>query len=250
MWGPRDGSGLNAVDTKRMQDELFAMISERIEDKLREQHKPEEDAAEEETIPVDDEGGDEEDEEEEEEDEEEKKKKEEEEKKQKEEEEEKKQKEKEEKKRQQQLKELAQMARDARKSFNEGWDDMEDVGLMNEVVNAETQIWFMLQHRVPRVVFLLDSNEKNMMKKIRLLRRHPCTSICFANVVGSVLVNNQQSKPTSRTSRAMMQRTSVETALQFQAFIRILANSQAELVQALKGEEKYTIDYHNLNTFQ
>jgi hypothetical protein len=243
VWGPRDGSGLNAVDTKRMQDELFAMISERVEDKLREQQQQkqeEEKAVAEETIPVDDEQGDEEDAEEEGEDEDEKKK---------EEEEEKKQKEKEEKKKQQQLKELAQMARDARKSFNEGWDDMEDVGLMNEVVNAETQIWFMLQHRVPRVVFLLDSNEKIMMKKIRLLRRHPCTSICFANVVGSVLVNNQQSKPTSRTSRAMMQRTSVETALQFQTFIQILANSQAELVQALKSEEKYTIDYHHLNTF-
>lgn len=30
VWGPRDGTGMNAVDTKSMQDELFEYITEQI----------------------------------------------------------------------------------------------------------------------------------------------------------------------------------------------------------------------------
>ena len=34
VWGPIDGTGVNAVDTRRMQDEVYDYIVQRVEDKL------------------------------------------------------------------------------------------------------------------------------------------------------------------------------------------------------------------------
>lgn len=74
------------------------------------------------------------------------------------------------------------------------------------------------------------------MPRIRLLRRFRSISATFAATVGSVMVNNAQTKPTVRPSKAMLHRAAVDTAMQFQMLMNEVVAARAELqVTALPG---------------
>lgn len=236
VWGPRDGLGLNMVDTKRMQDELFHYISEKIDDRMREEERVSrkkkrgsqsgetqmrgEDEEEEEDDDVEDDvspnstqsrglktmvegnvnrntglqvpffkSN----------------------------------------PRQSAMYLLSHKTRQAREDFNRGWNEMYDIGIMNEVVNAELQIIFMLRKTggISSWDNLLASPDPIM--RVRLLRRCIATMAAFASTVGSVALSSMQTRPTVRPTRAVLQRAAVDTGLQFQMLLQTVVDCRFEL---------------------
>lgn len=211
VWGPRDGVGMNMVDTKRMQDELYQYIVDKVDDKIREDRATEEAAAAATTQPSDDDvetvlvgtnsrffgvdaapppvngpnqaaapGAP-----------------------------------------ANQIRNLANIARIARNDFNDGWQNLGDVGVLNETVSAEIQVVLMLRQNGGIAAWDgLLTHSRDPMMRVRLLRRFGPISATFATTVGAVVTNNVQTKPTVRPTRAVLERAAIDTAMQFQAMMR------------------------------
>lgn len=125
---------------------------------------------------------------------------------------------------------LSSLSRKARADFNRGWNDAYDVGLLNEVVNAEVQILFML--RKTGAISSWDhllSKDMDPIPRIRILRRAACTMAAFATCVGAVMLNNMQTRPTVRPTKAVLQRAAVDAGLQFQMFIHVAGSSRFDI---------------------
>ena len=235
VWGPRDGLGLNMVDTKRMQDELFHYISEKIDDRMREEERVSGkkkrgmyDETRREEQNGDDDDNDEDDDVE--------------------------VSPTERRRGQKTMVEepvdrntglsvpffrsnphqsamylLSHKTRKAREDFNRGWNEMYDVGIMSEVVNAELQVLFMLRKTggISSWDTLLDSPDPLM--RIRLLRRCVSSMAAFASTVGSVVLSSMQTRPTVRPTKAVLQRAAVDTGLQFQMFLQTVVDCRFQL---------------------
>lgn len=169
----RDGLGLNAVDTKRMQDELFQYIVDQIDDRIKEEdYIKEMNKKRKKTTPATEEEDDDDAEDnaaesdverptivhrknsngypvpmfassypE---------------------------------KRKSAVYTLSTKARQAREDFNRGWNDMFDIGILNEVINAEIQVYFMLKKMKVTQSWdsLIADHPSDPMMRIRLLRRY------------------------------------------------------------------------------
>ena len=213
VWGPRDGSGLNAVDTRRLQQEVYRQIIQGVDDDIASNSAPARrrrgdmtddvpDDVETTIPPVGDTtthppGMD----------------------------------------RDEQVYYLASAARRTLQSFNDGWDQQDDVGIINEVVSTEMEVFLMLKQ-----VGVISPWDQIMMSsdpilQVRLLRRHPKVSACFAAAVGAAMVASAQSRPTVRPTRFIMQQTSSHAAVQFQILINCLHANRSDLIA-------YVREYH------
>jgi hypothetical protein len=215
VWGPRDGTGISIIDTQRMQEHVYTYIINRINARLLQlgvPNIPEEDgpppapaegALEVEFRDIDHSGvasiaNGDE----------------------------------------ALMYQLGAIARKAREQFNEGWNDMLDVGIMHETVNAEIQVVTTLKRT--EAIQAWDSlfPDSAPLSRIRILRRHPSTSALFAAAVGSILAGNLQTRPSSRPTAGMMQKSAVETALHFQNLTQALYHLSMDLTKIVATHQR------------
>lgn len=195
VWGPRDGAGLNTIDARRLQDDLYEYITQRV-DAILERRDEEEQAAqrakEEGDQATPEQRGQEEG--------------------------------------SQLIKNLAREAKMAREEFNEGWNEIYQVGVVNEVVAAEVQALLMLRRSGAIRSWDQALPGNDIMTRVRLLRRLDSTRVPFASCVGSIMISSMQTRPSVRPTKYVLQRAALDTGLQFQALIMSLHGVRSEIV--------------------
>jgi hypothetical protein len=223
VWGPIDGTGLNPVDTKRMQDEVYDYVVQRVEDKLEEEKEDrpadpradgdqQDDVENERTIMA--------------------------------------AKQEENMRSYAKIIQLAGVTRDARVAFNQGWDNMRDMGIVNEVVSVETQILLML-----RQIGCINAWDKIILGSpeaiisIRMMRRTPKIMPAFAGAVSAVMITSTQTRPTHRPTKAVLQQANINAGIHFQMLVHALGENRNEMirnaieVQGNPDTSVYSLDY-------
>jgi hypothetical protein len=254
VWGPRDGSGLNLVDIKRLQEDVYRYIVREVDESMANAQQPEQPlltvpqrrrrgdmiAPERPTIPpqaaIPDDVEDEPDtippaqiqpqtppptata----------------------------------------QVQRLAKEARKMRQAFNLGWEDEPDVGILNEVVSTEMEVYLMLKQLNSGVIAPWDKILENAdpMLRVRLMRRFPTVCVSFASTVAAAMIADAQMRPAIRPTRYIMNQTSAHAAIHFQMLIGCLQGAKRDLVeicraynQSTKAKSQipvYFIDYNHI----
>ena len=229
VWGPRDGTGLTAVDTKRLQEELYRHIIQEVDDQLpggggggsgggggggilpddTEEPTPEPLVLEQSRFD--------------------------------------------------QISLMAYRARVCRRAFNDGWEIMQEVGLLNEVVSTEIEVLSMLRQIGPIAEWDKDISSPDPMLRVMLMRRYQPVTSAFASAVGAAMIANAQTRPTIRPTRFIMQQTSANAAVHFQMLIGSLHSSRKglhDLVKHYNASVKnntitpvHFVDYHTEGSF-
>ncbi len=129
------------------------------------------------------------------------------------------------------IKKLAQSARQLRQAFNEGWEDSEDMGILNEVVSTELEVYHLLKN-TPGIISSWDKVIENddPMLRIRLLRRYPGTCSCFAASVSAAMLANSMMRPTTRPTRFIIKQTSANAAMHFQMLVNCVYAARGDLL--------------------
>lgn len=215
VWGPVDGTGLNPVDTKRMQDEVYDYVVQRVEDKLEERREDRRDARRDQDDDVDEVA----------------------------------EREEENRMAAEKITQLAMTARDARMAFNHGWDNMPDMGIVNEVVSVETQILLML-----RQIGCINAWDKLILGSpeaiisIRMMRRTPRIMSAFAGAVSAVMITSTQTRPTHRPTKAVLQQANINAGIHFQMLVHALGENRGEMIRnAVEVREKRDTSFYSLD---
>lgn len=137
---------------------------------------------------------------------------------------------------------LTKAAKDAIEQIDENWIRKKDMGLVNEILHAEQQVWQIIQRSdclKSLDIALQGVGSVKDMHRIRLLRRHELTMPAFGAAVGTVHAYNLASRPLTRTSKHVLQRANIDCACQMQALCTLLARSQPVLLQCVPAQPQY-----------
>lgn len=157
---------------------------------------------------------------------------------------------------QQQVQRLAKEARKMRQAFNLGWEDEPDIGILNEVVSTEMEVYLMLKQLNSGVIASWDKilQDPDPILRIRLMRRFPTVCASFASTVAAAMIADAQMRPAIRPTRYIMNQTSAHAAVHFQMLIGCLQGAKGDLAgicraynQAIKEKSQipvYFIDYN------
>lgn len=231
VWGPRNGSGLNAVDTRRLQEDVYRYIIREVDESMAALEDdpqvplptipgamttvpPNPTPAPQTTQPPLRQTA------------------------------------------RKRIKKLARDARELREAFNEGWEDEADTGILNDVVSSEFEVYHMLKNTGAISTWDRVLCHDDVMLRIRLLRRFQRVQACFATSVSAAMLANSMMRPTTRPTRYIMQQTHANAAMHFQMLYNCVWEARGDLLDLVrdynqrvkKGETPSVLflDYHSI----